>query len=326
MAGEPGTEIITATANGLYPDYPKAKYIFARRKGENLRSEFIAAVEPHGGRSRITGIERLELSPPEGAVTPVAVKISGADGVVDYIFSAADDTLRRTSDGFSFAGRFAHVRIREGEVEAVTAAGVRELSGPGWDLAKTARSAAFRAPSPSPPAGSHVQSFVHGWSGTIDEIDPDRNMVTTKATLPVDGTLAGSVIYFGNPVYTRNTAYRILRVERSGGGSRIFLHASVGLGIGRVGSIIDGQTLTSVIPHEYANSVRGGNGSGFLNGKRVRSAPGAATAIVSVRYGNPMTLKVASTAGFKPGDMFFYDDLQAGDSFAVPAIFYFARK
>ena len=298
MAADPGTEVITALANGLYPDYPKAQYVFARRRGENLQSEFIAAVEPHSGSSRIKTVERVDLSPTDGTVAPVAVKVVGLDGVIDYVFSAADDTPRRTAEGIIFAGRFAHVRTKEGQIEAVTTAGVKELTAPGWGLMKDLKK-------------------IPGWSGTIDAVDTENDVVTTAAALPTDGTLDEAVIYFTNPKYTRNTAYRVVKVERRGAGSRIYLHASPGLGIGRVESIIDECTLTSVIPHEYANSVRGGNGSGFMNGKRIRTASGAGANVVSIRYGNPMILSLDSTAGFQPGEVFYYDDLQPGDSFEI---------
>ena len=331
MAANPGTEVITTLANGLYPHYPRAQYVFARRRGENLRSEFIAAVEPHGGKSGIKSIERLDLSPADGAVAPVAVKIVLLDGVTDFVFSAADDKPRRTPEGMAFAGRFAHIRVRNGRTEAVTVVGVKELVGPSGEHLQGALSGhCDRAERPKQshsvrkrkevaalPADGCDEPSVSEWSGTIDSVDTEKNVVATTVALPAAGTLNGSVIYFTNPKYTRNTAYRIVKVERRGAGSRIFLHASSGLGIGRVGAIIDGRTLTSIIPHEYANSVRGGNGSGFLNGKRIRSAAGASTNVVSIRYGNPMVLAVDSTAGFKPGDLFSYDDLQPGDSFEI---------
>ncbi len=64
MAANPGTEVIAARANGLYPHYPKSRYMLARRRGENLQSEFIAAVEPCG--SRLPGPERRAPGPRAG--------------------------------------------------------------------------------------------------------------------------------------------------------------------------------------------------------------------------------------------------------------------
>jgi len=46
FAPEPGTEVITADAPGLYPSYPRTAAICARRTGENLRSVFAGVIEP----------------------------------------------------------------------------------------------------------------------------------------------------------------------------------------------------------------------------------------------------------------------------------------
>ncbi len=317
MAAAPDTEVITALANGLYPDYPKARSVLARRRGENLASEFIAAVEPHGGTARIRRVERINLSPGNSPVMPVGVRIVGSDGVVDYVFSAGDDILRRGPEGISFAGRFAHIRVKDGKTAAITTVGVKELAGPWPDFPDNTPSAAPADPKKSIRTLKNAETKAWGWKGAIDAIDTENNAVVTSVSLPVDDTLTGAVIYFDNPKYSRNTVYRIKKIEKLGNGSRISLQASLGLGIGRIASAIDDYTLTSDIPHEYANSVRGGNGSGFFRGKRIRSASGAETRVASIKYGNPMTLTVESTKGFKPGDMFYYDDLQPGDSFEI---------
>jgi hypothetical protein len=274
--------------------------VLARRRGPDLKSEFIAAIEPCGAAPRVLSVERIPLEPAEARVSPVGVKITRLDGVVDYIFSAADDTPRHTPDGILVAGRFVHARIKDGRPAGLTLAGVKEFAGFGqtWRPA----SAAHR--------------------GKIGSIDVEKNIVTTETPLAADGSLDGAVIYFTNPGYTRNTAYRISKIEKADAGSRIFLHATTGLGFGRVESIADGRTMTSSVPHEYTNSVRRGNGSGFLDGKRIRTAAGAATRLVSVRYGLPMVLSVESTAGFKPGEVFYYDDIQPGDDFEIPIILF----
>jgi hypothetical protein len=304
MATNPGTEVIAARANGLYPHYPKSRYILARRRGENLASEFVAAVEPCGAAPRVLSVERLPLQPADGEIAPMAVKVTRRDGTVDYIFSAGDNILRHTPEGVAVAGSFVHARVKDGQLEGLTLAGVKEFSGFGRTFKPEA--AALR--------------------GKITAVDVEKNVVTTSAGLPADGTLDGAVVYFTNPGYTRNTAYRIVKVEKAGAGSRIFLHATVGLGFGRVEAVPDGRTLTSSVPHEYANSVRRANGSGFLNGKRIRTAAGASTKLVSVRYGIPMTLTVESSRGFKQGSIFYYDDIQRGDAFDIPLVTYISEE
>jgi hypothetical protein len=304
MAENPGTEVIACRANGLYPHYPKSGYMLARRRGENLQSEFIAALEPYGAAANVLSVERVPLEPAAGEIAPVGVKIRRRDGAVDYVFSAGDDTPRQTPDGIKVAGRFVHARVKDGRLEGLTLAGVREFSG----------------------FGKTVKSEAAARRGQVGAIDVEKNVVTTSAPLPTDGSLDGAVVYFTNPAYSRNTAYRILKVEKAGPGSRLFLHASVGLGFGRVEAAPDGHTLTSSVPHEYANSVRRGSGSGFFNGKRIRTAAGAATRLVSVRYGIPMTLTVESSRGFKPGEVFYYDDIQPGDTFEIPLITYVRKE
>ncbi len=307
MAAAPGTEVIAARANGLYPHYPKSAYVLARRRGENLESEYVAAVEPCGAASRIVSVERLPLEPAAGEIAPVAVKVTLRDGTVDFFYSAGDAAPRRTPDGLAAAGRFVHARARNGRLVGLTASGLKEFSGYGKTLI---------------PEDAAL-------GGAVGSIDVERNIVTTSAALPADGSLNGSVMYFANPGYTRNTAYRIDKIESIEAGSRIFLHATTGLGFGRVESAPDARTLISSLPHEYANSVRrtpgwgspgAGTGSGFFNGKRIRSGSGAETRIVSVRFGNPMTLAVESSAGFKPGEVFYYDDIQPGDDFDIPVV------
>lgn len=298
MAASPGTEVIAARANGLYPHDPKAGYVLARRRGENLASEFIAAIEPCGAAPLVQSVERIPLEPSAATITPVAVKITRRDGIVDYVFSAGDDILRRAPNGIEVAGRFVHARVKDGRLDGLTLAGAREFTGFG----RTIRPEQFSR------------------RGTIASLDVEDNAVTTSTPLPADGSIEGAVITFMNPGYTRNTAYRVAKIEKAGGGSRIFLQATTGLGFGRVEAVLGGGVMTSSVPHEYANSVRKGKGSGFLGGKRIRTAAGAATRIVSIRYGIPMTLTVESTAGFKPGEEFYYDDIQPGDSFEIPLI------
>jgi len=43
---EPGTELITAWAPGIYPRFPKAAYVCARRSGQDLRSSYVTVLEP----------------------------------------------------------------------------------------------------------------------------------------------------------------------------------------------------------------------------------------------------------------------------------------
>src|SRR5690606_3699251 len=100
-------------------------------------------------------------------------------------------------------------------------------------------------------------------SGTLTQVDVERHSFTTSSPLPIDGSLNGQPIAFSNPQYSRNSVYRIARVEADGANRRVFLDSTTILGKGQVESIAGDKTLLSSIPHEYTRSgsgVDGGSG------------------------------------------------------------------
>jgi hypothetical protein len=294
MAAQPGTEAITALAPGIYPKLPKARYVIARRKGPDLESQFAAVIEPNGGNSRMRSVERLSVQGTPGDIPAVALKITRRDGATDLVYSSADTAVRRAGD-FTFAGRFVYAQLKDGKLLALSLVGAKQFEGLGW----------------------RVQPERGSWEGPISAVDYESSVITTPAPLPTDGSLSGQIILFANPRYSRNTAYRIVRVEAARGQTRIYLDGTLLLGKGMVGAVKDAQTLTSLIPHEYARTVNSRTGSGFFRGKRIRTDTGATAEIVSVRSGQPMLLTVQSTKGFHAGEVFHYDDVQPGDQFTI---------
>jgi hypothetical protein len=294
MAAQPGTEAITALAPGIYPKLPKARYVIARRKGPDLESQFAAVIEPNGGNSRMGSVERLSVTGPPRDIPPVTLKITRRDGATDLVYSSADTAVRRAGD-FTFAGRFIHAQLKDGKLLALSLVGAKQFEGLGW----------------------RVQPERGSWEGPVSAVDYESNIITTTAALPTDSSLTGQIILFTNPHYSRTTAYRIVSVEAAGGQTRIHLDGTLLLGKGMVGVVKDAQTLTSLIPHEYARTVNSRTGSGFFHGKRIRTATGVTAEIVSVRPGQPMSLTVQSTKGFHAGDVFHYDDVQPGDQFTI---------
>lgn len=305
MMPQSDNEILTAVAPGLYPTtgfgarraLPKARYVVSRRKGENLSSEFIAAIEPYGDAPKITNIERLPLQAEAGStpgVEPIAVKVTRADGVLDYVFSSGDE-IARQADNITFAGRFAHARVKDGKLISFAATGAKEFAGFGWKLA---------------PQIAH-------WNGEIAKLDTRQNFITTNAPLPTDKTLVGQPIIFSGADYSRTTAYRIERIEADGAARRIYLDGTMILGKGQIESIPDGNTLVNSIPHEYARTVRRIGDSNFFQGKTIRATSGAHSQITGTKHGSPMTLSVKNAQNFKVGDVFFYEDLQPGNSFEI---------
>ncbi|MCX6101373.1 MAG: hypothetical protein NTV92_08150, partial [Candidatus Bipolaricaulota bacterium] len=207
------------------------------------------------------------------------------DSTTDFVYSSADTKVRRAGD-LTFAGRFILAQVKEGKLLALSLVGVKQFQGLGW----------------------RVQPEHDSWEGPVSAIDYESNVITTLARLPTDGSLSGQVIVFDNPHYSRATAYRIVRVEVADGKTRIHLDGTLRLGKGIVGAVKDAHALTSLIPHEYARTVISKDGSGFFQGKRIRTDAGATTEIVSARSTKPMSLTVQSTAGFHAGDVFHYDD------------------
>jgi hypothetical protein len=113
MAAAPGTEVVTALANGLYPHYPQARYVFARRKGTDLASVYLSAIEPGGKESRIRSVERVPM-----AGDGVTAKVTHRDGVEDWVYSQADS--------------FVHARVAGGKLAALTLAGASQFTGFQW--------------------------------------------------------------------------------------------------------------------------------------------------------------------------------------------------
>ena len=294
MPATPGVEVISTLAHGLYPHYPQARYLLVRRRGKNLDSPFMAAIEPYASTPGITRVERLPVDGDTPEIAPLAMKIEGKNGRTDFVYSAADAAERRTA-AMTVAGRLIHLRRRGGELESLTLIGGRRFSGSGWML----------------------DTDEDGWRGAVSAVVQRGNTFTTAERLPADGRLTGATVIFSNPGYSRTTAYRIVGVERSDRLSRVRVDGTFRMGMGRVETVGENGTLSSRIPHEYAFSSSAAGAGNFFSGKRIVAASGAGTTIRSMKPGDPLVLAVESTSGFKPGDRFDYEDVQAGDRFEI---------
>jgi hypothetical protein len=212
-------------------------------------------------------------------------------------------------------GSGVEVRLRGGVVDRIA-------WGDGFELRRTLQG--------KPTGGCRVQR--NAWCGRLIEVDYDRNLVTTDASLPPDGgrSLVGQVIYFTNPAYTRNTPYRIVSVSRVGNRTQISLgDASLLLGIGRVESTsADHRQIVSIIPHEYSRAKQQRTPNGFFTGKLLRTPDGRkrtqvqdiVSATATPVENNPLLVQVRDARAFQPGDDFVFCDVQPGDDFAVHQI------
>lgn len=174
------------------------RYLLAHRRGaEGLSSTFTGVVEPYEGQPAITKADRLELAEAPEAAQAVAVRLTLAEGTVDYLLSSNDDRATiRTEDGVSWSGGLGWLRLKGGQV--VEAALVR-----GTHLA----------------CGNFAVTLAEpGYSGEIVRMDRDlagKGNVWVRGPLPVDNTLRGRQIIIRND-RARNACYDIESVTRDG--------------------------------------------------------------------------------------------------------------
>ena len=305
---ETETEVVLAKAPGLYPRLPSASYLLARRRGDALSSNFAAVMEPYAAAS--TGnqdsreaqplLSLAERVPVEGGgpgMTPLGVHVRRL-GRDEYLLSAdLEDDVKTAQTVFGqvrWRGAALFLAGRDGQGDTLATIGA-------WDVSVGGT-----------PAGPEHSVF----RGTITDLSDDQRSIEIDLRLP-PGDWTGAAVYFSNPRYSRNTAYRIYAVERTPRGTRIGLGPqSMILGQGRVQHLEENR-IYSDVPHEYGKSVVGRNNPRFFDGKLIRSNRGAATRITTLDFASPMKLDVDSTEGFQVGDAFTYHDIQPGDRVTV---------
>ncbi|OGV63326.1 MAG: hypothetical protein A3K19_21880 [Lentisphaerae bacterium RIFOXYB12_FULL_65_16] len=229
-----------------------------------------------------------------------AVRVEHVSGRVDHLLYtpqpgpeiACGDGPALTSNGC-----VARVSTRDGKTTDVDLVGGSRLNTP--DL--------------------QVQMAPDSFSGTLTGVDYARCTVSTSVRLPADGRLNGAVVYFGNPSYSRNTAYRIAGVSSGPDGSVIDLgRTSLTLGFADLADEPqDEHTLTTLNPHEYSRALRRPD-SRFFHGKLLATADGKVqTTIHATTFGQPFVIKVESTRDLHKGMRVFYYDIRPGDSFRI---------
>ncbi|HOM80908.1 MAG TPA: discoidin domain-containing protein [Armatimonadota bacterium] len=269
----------------------------------------------------LSGVERL----------PVAGGLVRASGDESGFFPPAAVRVRRGGRDEFFASQ-APLIGRPGEVAPEnsfqTPVGPAEWSGGAVHVALRGREVAALALHGTKwlqVGGLRIEPVAAAFYGSVTRADAGGNAVDVSGSLPLAG-LEGEGILFMSPRYTRNTAYRIERIEKAGSGSRVhFGTQSILLGQGRIADWVDKQTLTSEIPHDYARSVVGGTNNGFFNGKRVESESGTTTFLKDVEFGTPMRLAVEDASRFEAGSVVYYYDLSVGDTYSIPTAVWLSR-
>lgn len=97
MLGQPGTEVIAATAPGILPRLPKAAYVLARRRGEApLQSTYIAVMEPYSLPAP-EGVTDAATLMADARITAGEKRLLPEIGVLLFKGTAAGDRLTVTA-------------------------------------------------------------------------------------------------------------------------------------------------------------------------------------------------------------------------------------
>lgn len=173
------------------------RYVLAHRSGANLTSTFAGLIEPYRDQPVIAKAERLKVTGDPGQAEPVALKVTLADGTVDYLLASDDDTaVLKTEGGPEWSGGIGWLRVKDGRVQqAVLSRGTRLALG----------SFALQAATP-------------GYQGKIVRMDKDmagKGYVWVDAALPLGGACRGQEMHIAND-RVRNASYQIESVEKDG--------------------------------------------------------------------------------------------------------------
>lgn len=173
------------------------RYLLAHRTGENLTSTFAGLVEPYDGKPIIAKTQKLKLLDAPDAAQAVALKVTLADGTVDYLLSSNDDTtVIKAEDGIEWSGGVGWLRVQEGVVTEASLVRGTLLALGGFKLNLT----------------------QPGYLGKIVRMDKDmegKGYVWVDTPLPLGDTLAGRQIIIAND-RVRNACYDLESVERDG--------------------------------------------------------------------------------------------------------------
>ncbi|MBC7287451.1 MAG: heparinase II/III family protein, partial [Armatimonadetes bacterium] len=177
------------------PGNPRSlPYVLAHRRGNGLRSCFVAVFDPWRQRPHVETVSRAVV---KGATADMAaaLRIQLTSGAVDWILCGPTPDIKHAADGGpQWTGKFAFIRERDGQIEAIALA---EGSSVSW-------------------RGVTLQMSPAAWTGTVArfETDPAKPArIWLAGKLP--GTARGQEVYVsGDP--ERNPVYRIGSVEEQG--------------------------------------------------------------------------------------------------------------
>lgn len=289
---DPGTELVTAKAPGILPNFHKPDYVILRRGGENLSSAFVSVLEPYRGDPSIRYVHRLSCDS-KRAVGVHVESTAGTDLIISSDGSGPVTFGAPCGQKLTFDGQFGFLRIGDGKL-------VRLVMIGGTKLKYGARE--ITAPTP-------------GYSGTVTSVDEERWSVTLDKPAPPE--CAGQLAYIDGEGYSHNSPYRIASVNDR----TLVLDAGFVLGRGRVGDEAPKtpDAVANLVPFPKAKTSSW-IASGYYKGKRVvNDRTGKSTTIVDVDKGL-YAVHVQDASIFRPGDDVTIHDVRDGDRVWIPSV------
>jgi len=288
-----GTQVITALGPTLDGQH-RMHFVIARRNGEDgLRSRFASVLVPYRGDCPIKRVEEIPVSPHDPMA--VCVKVTLADGCVDYVLSAQSSGSRFTIiDGnihIAFHGRYGFVRTRDQVAESIRLFDGTVLSC--GDKSVTLPAAALEA--------------------KIVAVDEKARTITINTAAE---DLPGRIALIQTKGSPRRSAYTITATKPAGNGIALNLQC---LDFVQARGVLDkdpsGDAISSRVPVPFACSI--GTPTRYFNGAPIRNTrTGKLTRIRS--FEDMKNFEIEDPTGWKSGDGFEILDFTIGDRVTIP--------
>ncbi len=208
---ENGADINVAIADGYAPDkaenknIDKLKYVLVESEGKHLDTVFTTIYEPYRESRVLAGAEELKMAKVSGIGRPGdacrAVKITHADGRIDYVFYATNNRILYsvTDEGrtISFRGAIGVYTVENGT-------NTYDYVLDGDIIGETTGKKAS------------VEGIITGFTKELSE----RNEIRMRPTEPLSeeelASLANKVVIIDNGATTRSGTFKIIAASQSG--------------------------------------------------------------------------------------------------------------
>ena len=171
------------------------KYLIARRKGEQLRSQYVALLEPFSGQPMVTDARRVPVDGPKGDWR-CAVEVTHRGGVDVILYQPGPQEVSIPSAGLRTDATLCVARLTPDR----RFASLYALNGT------------------YATSGEHALEMEKPFAGTIAGVDYDKRQVRLRVdegrSLPVDGALKGRPVTFSNDKHS--CLYTVGRVHKDG--------------------------------------------------------------------------------------------------------------